>query len=55
VEVIASPKEDAKTIVKFLKKNIFNMFDTPRVLIGDRGSHFYNAHLQKVLIRTLYC
>ena len=33
VEAIASQKADAKTVIKFLKKNIFTRFGTPRVLI----------------------
>ncbi|WJX19736.1 hypothetical protein P8452_09381 [Trifolium repens] len=37
VEAIASPKADGKTVVKFLKKNIFTRFGTPRVLISDGG------------------
>jgi hypothetical protein len=49
VEVIASPRVDAKTVVQFLKKNIFCRFGTPRVLISDGGSHFCNVQLQKVL------
>ena len=31
-----------KVIVKFLKKNIFFRFDTPRTIISDNGSHFFN-------------
>jgi len=49
VEVIPAQKADAKTVIKFLKKNIFCRFGTPRVLISDGGSHFCNAQLQKVL------
>ena len=49
VEAVAVPKNDAKTVVKFLKKNIFACFGVPRVLISDRGSHFCNSQLQKVL------
>jgi hypothetical protein len=49
VEAIASPKADSKTVVKFLKKNIFTRFGTPRVLISDGGSHFCNAPLAKAL------
>ena len=47
VEAVAAPKNDAKTVVKFLKNNIFARFAVPRVLIG--GSHFCNSQLQKVL------
>ena len=49
VEAVASPKADSKTVVKFLKKNIFTRFGTPRVLISDGGSHFCNAQLAKAL------
>jgi len=49
VEAIASPKADSKTVIKFLKKNIFNRFGTPWVLISDGGSHFCNSQLAKAL------
>ena len=45
VEEVAAPKSDAKTIVKFLKKNIFARFRVPRVLISDGGSYFCNNQL----------
>ena len=49
VEAVATPKNDAKTVVKFLKKNSFARFGVSRVLISDGGSHFCNNQLQKVL------
>lgn len=49
VEAIASPKADRKMVIRFLKKNIFSRFGTPRVLISDGGSHFCNAQLSKTL------
>jgi len=49
VEAVAAPKADAKTVIKFLKRNIFCRFGTPRVLISGGGSHFCNAQLQKCL------
>jgi len=49
VEVVASPNADSKTVVKFLKKNIFTRFGTPRVLISDGGTHFCNTQLAKAL------
>jgi len=49
VEAVASPKAYAKTVVKFLKKNIFTRFGTPRVLISDGGAHFCNMQLAKAL------
>ena len=49
VEVVATPRNDAKTVVKFIKKNIFARFGVPQILISDGGLHFCNAQLQKVL------
>uniref|UniRef100_A0A151UHL8 Retrovirus-related Pol polyprotein from transposon 17.6 n=1 Tax=Cajanus cajan TaxID=3821 RepID=A0A151UHL8_CAJCA len=49
VEASAVQKADARTVIKFLKKNIFCRFGSPMVLISDGGSHFCNAQLQKVL------
>ena len=49
VEALACPKNDANTVIKFLKRQIFSRFGTPRVLISDGGSHFCNAQLAKVL------
>jgi len=49
VEATATQKANAKTVIKFLKRNIFTRFGTPRILISDVGSHFCNAQLQKVL------
>jgi len=49
VKAVAAPKNDDKTVVKLLKKNIFSRFGVPRVLISDGGSHFCNSQLQKKL------
>jgi len=49
VEATACQKNDAKTVIKFLKRQIFSQFRVPRVLISDGGSHFCNAQLAKVL------
>jgi len=49
VEVISSQKAYAKIIIKFLKRNLFCRFGTPRVLISDGGSHFCNTQLKKIL------
>ena len=40
VEAIATLQNDAMTVIKFLKKNIFSRFGVPRVLISDGGTHF---------------
>ena len=42
VEAQALPTNDAKVVVKFLKK-LFSRFGTPRAIISDRGTHFYNT------------
>src|ERR1044072_2053823 len=49
VEAIATPKADGKTVIKFMRKNIFNRFGAPRVIISDGGSHFVNSQLAKAL------
>ena len=49
VEAIATPKDDARVVIKFLKKNIFSRFGVPRALISDGGTHFCNNQLKKVL------
>ena len=35
VEAIATPTNDARVVVKFMKKNIFIRFGTPRAIISD--------------------
>ena len=44
-------KNDAKVVLKFLKKNIFTRFGTPRALISDEGSHFCNKWVEKLLLK----
>ncbi|KAK8600940.1 hypothetical protein V6N12_050785 [Hibiscus sabdariffa] len=51
VEAIATPKNDAKIVMKFLHKNIFTRFGVPRALISDEGSHFDNKLTAKALRR----
>ena len=36
-------------MVKFLKKNIFAWFGTPRAIISDGGSHFCNNQFELLL------
>ena len=40
VESIATPTNDAKVIINFLKKNIFIRFDTTRARLKHNGTHF---------------
>lgn len=42
VEEIPSLRNDEAIVCRFLKKNIFSRFGTPRVLISDDVSHFIN-------------
>jgi len=54
VEAIPRKTIDNKIIVKFLKENIFSRFGTPRAIISDNDTHFYNrsfeAHMRKYAI-----
>ena len=36
VEVVVASKNDAKIVIKFLKRNIFSRFGVSRVIISDR-------------------
>jgi len=49
VEAIASPTNDSKVVFKFLKKNIFTRFGTPRALLSDNDTHFFNKPLETLL------
>nr|GEY19210.1 reverse transcriptase domain-containing protein [Tanacetum cinerariifolium] len=48
VEAKALNTNDARVVVKFLK-SLFARFGTPRVIISDRGTHFYNDKFAKVM------
>lgn len=49
IEAIASPTNDHKVVLKFLKENIFQRFGTPRAIISDGGSHFINKPFEALL------
>lgn len=49
VEAIATPKNHGKTVLKFLRKNIFTRFGTPRAILSDGGSHFCNRQFDALL------
>ena len=49
VEAVALPTNDARVVVKFLKKNIFTRFGTPRAIISDGGTHFCNKQFETLL------
>ena len=50
VEAIASPTDDSKVVIKFLKK-LFSRFGTPRAIISDQGTHFANKYLEATLLK----
>ncbi|GJS14228.1 reverse transcriptase domain-containing protein [Tanacetum coccineum] len=52
VEAKALPTNDARVVVKFLK-SLFARFRTPRAIISDRGTHFSNDQLAKVMLKTV--
>ena len=47
-EAQALPTNDARVVVKFLKK-LFSRFGIPKALISDRGTHFANSLMEKAL------
>ena len=51
VKAMASPTNDARVVTKFLKKNIFSRFGTPRTIISDGGTHFRNYQFDAFLVK----
>ena len=49
VEAEACANADGKSIVKFVRKNIFSRFGFPIALISDGDKHFKNSYLDNVL------
>ena len=49
VEAVPCRAADHKTVLKFLKENIFSRFGVPKVIISDGGSHFCNKPLENLL------
>ncbi|GKC96689.1 reverse transcriptase domain-containing protein [Tanacetum coccineum] len=47
-EAEALPTNDARVLVNFLKK-IFSHFGIPKALISDKGTHFCNRQMEKIL------
>nr|GEW46029.1 reverse transcriptase domain-containing protein [Tanacetum cinerariifolium] len=44
------PTNDARVVCKFLK-SLFAIFGTLRAIISDRGTHFYNDQIAKVMLK----
>ena len=51
VEAIPTRKDDAQTVSKFLKSNIFCRFGVPRAIVSDRGTHFCNKVIDNLLVK----
>ena len=51
VEAIATPTNDNKVVMNFLRKHIFCRFGVPRAIISDGGSHFCNKPLEALLLK----
>ena len=51
VEAIACERNDANTVSKFLKKQIFSRFGTPRAIISDESMHFINRIVANLLTK----
>ncbi|XP_028785463.1 uncharacterized protein LOC114741373 [Neltuma alba] len=49
VEATTCVSSDAKTMIKFLKKNIFTRFGAPQIIISNGGSHFCNHQFQALM------
>lgn len=49
IEVITSPTNDVRVVIKMFKKNIFPRFGVPRLVISDGG---YNSFLSN--LRTFW-
>nr|GFC64115.1 reverse transcriptase domain-containing protein [Tanacetum cinerariifolium] len=52
VEAKALPTNDARVVVKFLK-TLFSRFGTPKAIISDRGTHFFNDQFLRVMEKTV--
>nr|GEV06170.1 reverse transcriptase domain-containing protein [Tanacetum cinerariifolium] len=50
VKAKALPTNDASVVCKFLK-SLFARFGSPRVIICDRGTHFFNDQFAKVMLK----
>ena len=49
VKAIATPTNDSKAVIKFLKLNIFTQFSTPRALLSENGTHICDKHFKSLL------
>nr|GFA86745.1 reverse transcriptase domain-containing protein [Tanacetum cinerariifolium] len=50
VEAKALSTNDARVVVKFLK-SLFSQFGTPKAIISNRGTHFWNDQFSRVMAK----
>ncbi|CAL1359155.1 unnamed protein product [Linum trigynum] len=50
-EAAALPTNESKTVVNFMRKNLFTRFGVPRVVISDEGTHFTSRELNTLLAK----
>ena len=55
VEAISIYTNDAKVVINFLRRNIFNRFGTPKALVSDESSYFCNRLVEKLLLKHGVC
>ena len=48
---IATSKNVAKTVVKFVHINILTHFGASRVIISDKGTHFFNRVFSSLMAK----
>jgi hypothetical protein len=51
LKAIATPTNDGKMVLNFLRKNIFTKFGTLRAIISDEGTHFCNKQFEALLFK----
>ncbi|XP_073121643.1 uncharacterized protein [Henckelia pumila] len=53
VEAIATATNDSRVVVKFVQKNIFMRFGTPRAIISDEAE-ISNREIKQILEKTVH-
>lgn len=51
VEAVSLRSNDSMVVIKFIKKQIFTRFNTPREIINDGGKHFINHLVTNLLAK----
>jgi hypothetical protein len=51
IEVVATPTNDHRVVVKFIQANIFSRFGMPRAIINDGRKHFCNRFMKTLLVK----